>query len=526
MIRAMFARKSIQALCLGLVCFVFFFLTHHGGVRAPDEEVVFQVAESLAGGRGYALTSDLAGAPGFGAAKGVDGKEYSVYPPGNSVWLAPMVALAREINATGWYEGIGLPPSYYVDSFLQQLINPNPMGNPGGNPRDHALRFLVTTFNLVTSVLCVLMFWLMALRLARSDTAAFAAALVFALGTLVWAYSNTIFSETLTTLFALASLHMIMGYDRSLGAGDSRSRLLRPTLSGLCLGFAASAHISAVLFAPFYLLYLIHLFKKKDGWMSSWMPALTWGVGFVGILFLVGIYNHTRFGSFLESGRSISEFNQVIFYLPWTALFWHGLFGLTVGWGKGLLLFCPAVVVGLIGWPGLFRRHRALALVLFSVVGVRILFFASYYDWHGGFCLGPRYLVPCIPFLVLPLASWIAARLEKKRFISLYAFALAAWICVAQQFYLALGEIFIFYHVIRFQFYQRAQNIFAEDLIYLHWDLSPLHHLHETNRASWLLMSMPGTNFLVWLTGSLILGVLTVLAVVWWRRSAPGPAPD
>lgn len=518
----MLSRKSIQALCLGLVCLVFFFLTHHGGVRAPDEEVVFKVAESLADGRGYELTTDLDQAPGFGAAKGVDGKQYSVYPPGNSVWLAPMVALAREINATGWYEGIYLPMSYYVDSGLVRLFQ----GNPVGNPRVHALRFLVTTFNLVTSVLCVLVFWLMARRLTRSGAAAFAASLVFALGTLVWTYSNTIFSESLTTLVALASLHLIMGYDRTLGAPETSSRLFRPALSGLCLGLAASAHVSAVLFAPFYLLYLIHLFRKKDGWKASLMPVLTWSAGLVGILFLVGLYNHARFGSFFESGRAISEFNRVVFYPPWTGLFWHGLFGLTVGWGKGLLLFCPVVVLGLLGWPGLLRRHCALALVMAFSVGVRILFFASYYDWHGGFCLGPRYLVPGIPFLVLPLAPWVATRLEKKRFLALYAFALAAWICVAQQFYLALGEIFTFYHMIRFQFIQRAQNIFAGDLLYLHRDLSPLHHLHETDRASYLLKSVPGTNFQVWLAGSLILGVLVVLAMVWLKRSARRPAPE
>ncbi len=41
-----------------------------------------------------------------------------------------------------------------------------------------------------------------------------------------------------------------------------------------------------------------------------------------------------------------------------------------------------------------------------------LVVYAGYPDWHGGFNVGPRYLVPALPFLVFPLAFRGGGRLE------------------------------------------------------------------------------------------------------------------
>jgi hypothetical protein len=71
---------------------------------------------------------------------------------------------------------------------------------------------------------------------------------------------------------------------------------------------------------------------------------------------------------------------------------------------KGLLVFSPF----LLAWPAALRATRAvsfggrLALVL-APVSLLVLY-AGYPNWHGGFTVGPRYLVAALPFLVFPFA--------------------------------------------------------------------------------------------------------------------------
>ena len=72
---------------------------------------------------------------------------------------------------------------------------------------------------------------------------------------------------------------------------------------------------------------------------------------------------------------------------------------------KGLLVFSPFLLL----WPSAFRASRAplpfggrlaLALTPLSL----LLLYAGYPNWHGGFTVGPRYLVAALPFLVFPFA--------------------------------------------------------------------------------------------------------------------------
>jgi hypothetical protein len=80
---------------------------------------------------------------------------------------------------------------------------------------------------------------------------------------------------------------------------------------------------------------------------------------------------------------------------------------------KGLLVFVPLLLL----WPWAFPAARgrvsrgggfALVLVPLSL----LLLYAGYPNWHGGFTVGPRYLVAALPFLVFPLAFREGGALE------------------------------------------------------------------------------------------------------------------
>jgi len=78
---------------------------------------------------------------------------------------------------------------------------------------------------------------------------------------------------------------------------------------------------------------------------------------------------------------------------------------------KGLLIVTPLAIVALAGLPAAWRAgRRAEALVCGVVPLLFLLYNAAYYLPFGGQGPGPRFLVPALPFLVVPLAYVLRAR--------------------------------------------------------------------------------------------------------------------
>jgi hypothetical protein len=77
-------------------------------------------------------------------------------------------------------------------------------------------------------------------------------------------------------------------------------------------------------------------------------------------------------------------------------------------WGgyRGLLFYAPVVAASLPGWVVLgMRRFWGMALVTALIVATVFLVNLSYPKWEGGWCTGPRLLVPLLPFAMLPVAA-------------------------------------------------------------------------------------------------------------------------
>jgi hypothetical protein len=74
---------------------------------------------------------------------------------------------------------------------------------------------------------------------------------------------------------------------------------------------------------------------------------------------------------------------------------------------RGLLFWAPVLLPGLIALCGLLaqRARRREALLFLAIFLAFWLMNASFNAWHGGGTFGPRYLVPAVPFLALPLVA-------------------------------------------------------------------------------------------------------------------------
>jgi hypothetical protein len=58
----------------------------------------------------------------------------------------------------------------------------------------------------------------------------------------------------------------------------------------------------------------------------------------------------------------------------------------------------------------LARRRADLAVCLGVALATALVFYGSYMFWEGGYCPGPRHLVPLLPLLLTPLALGRLAR--------------------------------------------------------------------------------------------------------------------
>ncbi|MCB0834923.1 MAG: hypothetical protein KDC45_15745 [Bacteroidetes bacterium] len=500
--------KSYPRLILVVLCFAFYGLTSYGGIRAPDAEVVFRVAQNLANGNGFGVSSDMESWPGFGVATGKDSVLYAVYPPGESVALVPFIFAARWINSSRWYDGFSLPLSHYVDAGLVKILN----HTEDPNPEPHALRFICSLFNILITTLVVLTYYGLAFKMTQSVDATFITSLLFAFGTVFWNYANTLFSEPLAVLLVLVSFKGLVMADAAVGGKFNSQKSWVWILSGLSLGLAVNTHTLTILCAPFFLWYIV---RMAGGDRKA---PLLWSAGLLIGLAILGSFNWIRFGDAFETGRSLSLHNRVEWVTFGSVIFWRNFYGLFLGAGKGLVWFCPAAVLGLLLWRNLHRIQRTLALPLSLMTGTVIGVISAYNDWHAGFCLGPRYTMMIIPFLLLPVAFWWKNISTRTRWIALPVVI----VCCVHQLYFNLGEIFSFDHIVKWTYLSKGIDVFINNRFYLEWRFSPLTSLLEFERGPFLLSFVPLTNKVLWLILSAVTGgVLFFIARVFVDQKKP-----
>lgn len=272
-------------------------------------------------------------------------------------------------------------------------------------PADRRALRLVLWFNPILAALLCVAFYRAAALLGYGGRCGFLASLALGLCTFVFAYTPFFFTEILSALL------LFLSYCLALRQGRSGS-----ILSGLCAGLLISNNALFLLTAPVLLWMAVwHGYSARDTWRAA--ARFLVGLG-VGSLFLV--YQITKlhgFGYGHEPG----------FITP----LFVGLYGLLLSPGKSLFVFSPIALVACAGFPAFARAHGRAALGATLLVLIPFLAYAKWYNWAGGTCWGPRFLLPIVPLLmlgVLPLfARWRELGPLKKGLIASTAL-LSFWV--------------------------------------------------------------------------------------------------
>jgi hypothetical protein len=95
-----------------------------------------------------------------------------------------------------------------------------------------------------------------------------------------------------------------------------------------------------------------------------------------------------------ENGKRLNGFETPIV---------RGLAGFLFSPGKSIFLFAPPSIAAIIALPSLWRRDRGLASLAVLLPAAYVLFYSKYTQFEGGYCFGPRYIVPAIPLLLVAI---------------------------------------------------------------------------------------------------------------------------
>jgi len=148
----------------------------------------------------------------------------------------------------------------------------------------------------------------------------------------------------------------------------------------------------------------------------------------------------------------------------------EGVLGSLFSPNRGLLVFSPFLILGIIGW-GIEWVKRSVVAISFGLAAV--LFFlvhAKYGHWHGGYCVAPRFSSELVPILVFFSVYWF---LEIRRPLA----RLAGWTLVLISIAITLPGFF-------FMLEQGQWNVFPDVDYYRNervWDYRdwlPIHYRH------------------------------------------------
>jgi hypothetical protein len=312
-----------------------------------------------------------------------NGHSYSDKAPGLSLLAAPVYALLKYTLLGGrpYAELFAVPPDQRVDFLPRYLL-------------------AVVFGGVPTGLLCALLYAFLA-RLGVARRWRTLLALTYGLGTIALPFASVFFGHQLGAALLFGAFVLLFRVRHNeLG-------LRYAVLAGLLAGYAVITEYPTAIIAAALLLYALG--RPRAGWR----PALLMAAGAVPALAVAAGYNALAFGSPLSAGYAhlagpaAFRIGQAQGLLGITYPHLDALWQTTFGPYRGLFLLSPVLLLALPGFALLARRlaWRVEATLCIGIVVAYFAFTVSYFEWSGGFSLGPRHFLPALPFLVLPIGE-------------------------------------------------------------------------------------------------------------------------
>lgn len=337
------------------------------------------MARSLAREHTFAIEPLIFNNTELAGRRGRDGRFYAEYAPGLPLALSPLVILGNAMRSSA---------AKFASRYLWL--------HEGDD--DVLPRIFVSYFDIFIVALTAGLLMLLATRLGYSFSAAVFVGAVFALSTFAWGQARIINPEPLQTFLIISTVLLTL-----------RAPTRRCFIGGCALGFALLVKMTSVLVLPAVLML------RDEREIPIWRQPARVTVVLAPVICAFAIYawyNYSRFGNFLTTGYNISGTVAALGGngLGNPAI---GLYGLLFSTGRGIAWYAPPVLAAVIASVRFYRSKRSTALIFVMLVGLFVAFHSFYKGWDSGWGWGPRYLLPTLPFLLIPIAEALKFRAGK-----------------------------------------------------------------------------------------------------------------
>lgn len=365
-----------ECLFIFAICLIFYISITNGTFWEYDSNVVYQLSKSL--GDSFSLNIDC----DWGSLSN-SGFCYSKYGLIMSLITLPFYLVEK--IALEYFKN-----EYFFAGFFPSLTN-----------------------SFITSLLVVLMYKMLK-KMGFSIQESLVGSTLFAFFTYIPTYTKTLFSEPLTTLLIFLSFYVL------LFKKDSK---VNGMLVGILFGLSILTKVANFIYLP---CFLIIFFYKKTSYknIAYFMSSLLFSI------LLLFIYNFLRFGNVLDTG-----YRNVRFDYP----FFKGIVLHLFSSGKGIFIYQPFVIFGLLSINKVFRINKLFIALSGYFFLSTLLFYAVYMDPVGDWAWGDRYLYPTL-FLLIPLVVYFikynSNSILKKLFI----------LCIVLSLLIQIPSWYVSYH--------------------------------------------------------------------------------
>jgi len=327
-----------------------------GQIENPDTHLRLTQTRLLLEKHEFSLPDDIGVTAHANITMNDYGKRYMVYNPGQTVFFIPMY--------------------YFINIIFENSAEIY-----------YKAAFLVSFVNYFIQVLCVYLLFKLALAIGAQRKRAIIMALFFGVASYSFSFAQSTYEHHFEMLFILLSYYIVISH--------------KPLKHyGLYAGIALSAGIlfrnTAFIALPGLLLLLNN---RKD--IFKMLLGVSLGV------IVVMLYNYYRFTNPFEFGYTMA---WVLAHGENIRSFWsiqripENFIGLLFSPGKGLFVYSPTLIISCIGFRKFYYHHKKLTISLAILSVCYLLLFSANFDWHGSiWAFGPRYILPIVPLLYLPI---------------------------------------------------------------------------------------------------------------------------
>jgi hypothetical protein len=344
-------RPFFLFLILGVIFSVLF---SSGQIENPDTHLRLTQARIFLENQHFGLPNDVGEDLHGNIAINRQGQRFMVYNPGQTILFIPIYYLAE---LTSNSEGT----CYYKAAFLVSFVN-----------------------LIVHSICCFLLFKI-ALSIGASINKSYFVALVFCFTSYSFSFAQSTFEHHFEMFFILLGYYFISVKNIKHNSG---------LLAGISIALGVIFRSTSVLALPGLLLLANN--KQRKYMIIGFMPGL------ISILF----YNYYRFNNPFESGYDLAWLlangNGIAFWS--LARIPLSIFGFLFSPAKGLIFFSPTLIFGLLGIKKFWNKHHKFTFSVIILSVLYLILFSMNFAWHGSiWSFGPRYILPILPFLYLPI---------------------------------------------------------------------------------------------------------------------------